>query len=218
MPTVFFDYDGTLHDTIRVYAPAFRTGYAQLVEQGLAKPREFTDEWIAGWLGWTVADMWHAFLPELTEEQWRPISRLIGKEMFRLIDEGHAGFYDGIEEALDQLKVDGYRLVLLSNSQHAYCNRHREVFGLDRWFCDYVIAGDYPGMEKWEYFQKALPCFDGPYAVVGDRFHDIDAAVRAGVPSVGCGYGCARPGELDQASVVVESPRQIPDAVKRLIG
>ncbi|MDY5370862.1 MAG: HAD hydrolase-like protein, partial [Eggerthellaceae bacterium] len=61
-------------------------------------------------------------------------------------------------------------------------------------------------------------CFDGPYAVVGDRFHDIDAAVRAGVPSIGCGYGCARPGELDQASVVVESPRQIPDAVKRLIG
>lgn len=218
MPTVFFDYDGTLHDTIRVYAPAFRTGYAQLVSQGLAEPREFTDEWIAGWLGWNIVDMWHAFMPELTEEQWRPISRLIGKEMFRLIDEGHAGFYDGIEDALDQLKADGYGLVLLSNSQHAYCNRHREVFGLDRWFCDYVIAGDYPGMEKWEYFQKALPTFEGPYVVVGDRFHDIDAAVRAGVPSIGCGYGCARPGELDRASMVVESPREIPAAVKRLIG
>lgn len=218
MPTIFFDYDGTLHDTIRVYAPAFRTGYAQLVSQGLAQPREFTDEWIASWLGWTITDMWNAFMPELTEEQWRPISRLIGMEMFRLIDEGHAGFYDGVEEALDQLKAEGYRLVLLSNSQHAYCNRHREVFGLDRWFSDYVIAGDYPGLEKWEYFQKALPAFEGPYLVVGDRFHDIDAAVRAGVPAIGCGYGASAEGELDRADVVITHASQLVDAVKSLIG
>ena len=218
MPTVFFDYDGTLHDTMRVYGPAFRTGYAKLVEQGLAQPREFSDEWISRWLGWTIHDMWHAFMPELSEEQWRPISRLIGDEMFRLIGEGQAGLYDGVEEVLDELKEEGYELVLLSNSQHAYCDRHRETFGLDRWFSDYLIAGDHPGLEKWEYFQKGAPAFPKPWLVVGDRIHDIDAAVHAGVPSIGCAYGCGEENELDWATVVVARPKQIPPIVKNLIG
>ena len=62
---IVFDYDGTLHETIRIYAPAFRMNYRILVEQGLAAPREFTDDEIGRWLGYTAADMWNAFAPQL---------------------------------------------------------------------------------------------------------------------------------------------------------
>ena len=42
--TVFFDYDGTLHDSMRLYGPAFRHVYAALVAEGWAEPRAFSDE------------------------------------------------------------------------------------------------------------------------------------------------------------------------------
>lgn len=218
MATVFFDYDGTLHDTMAVYGQAFRVGYESLVRAGWAKPREFSDEWISRWLGWTIPDMWHAFMPNLPDEVWEPASRTIGEEMNRLMDRGCDRLFPGVPEMLDRLVARGYDLAILSNSVRSYMDRHRADFGLDRWFSAYYIVGDYPGMEKWEYFQVALGNgkHEGPFALVGDRFHDIDAAVRAGVPAVGCAYGFGDPGELDRASAIVQEPAEIPDALERL--
>ena len=51
--TVFFDYDGTLHDSMRLYGPAFRRVYAALVAEGWAEPRAFSDKEIASWLGYS---------------------------------------------------------------------------------------------------------------------------------------------------------------------
>ena len=42
--TVFFDFDGTLHDSMAIYGPAFRKAYAWLVSEGHMPPQEFTDE------------------------------------------------------------------------------------------------------------------------------------------------------------------------------
>ena len=40
MKGVIFDYDGTLHESIRIYAPAFHKAYEYLVEKGHAPQRE----------------------------------------------------------------------------------------------------------------------------------------------------------------------------------
>jgi len=53
--------------------------------------------------------------------------------------------------------------------------------------------------------------------MVGDRFHDIEVATRAGIPSVGCAYGYGDPSELEAATITVDSPVQIPAAIQRLI-
>ena len=68
--TVFFDYDGTLHDSMHLYGPAFRRAYAALVTDGWAAPRTFSDEEIASWLGYSPAAMWASFMPELPEAIW----------------------------------------------------------------------------------------------------------------------------------------------------
>lgn len=219
MATVFFDYDGTLHDTMAIYGPAFRAGYDSLVRAGWVEPREFTDEWISRWLGWTIPDVWHTFAPNLPDDVWAPASHVIGEEMDRLMDAGVAHLFEGVPEMLDQLVERGLDLAILSNSTRSYMARHRAAFGLDRWFRAYYIVDDYPGMEKWEYLQAALGngLHEGPFAVVGDRFHDIDAAVRAHVPSVGCAYGFGEPSELDRATAVVQSPSEIPEALQRVL-
>ena len=64
MINLIFDYDGTLHNSIKIYAPAFRSAYASLLERDLAVPKEFSDQEIAYWLGFTAEEMWRGFHPK----------------------------------------------------------------------------------------------------------------------------------------------------------
>lgn len=43
MKYIIFDYDGTLHNSIKIYKPAFMTAYDYLVDNGYAKKREFSE-------------------------------------------------------------------------------------------------------------------------------------------------------------------------------
>lgn len=45
--TVFFDYDGTLHDTMALYGPAFRAACAWLSKEGWLERRTYADADIA---------------------------------------------------------------------------------------------------------------------------------------------------------------------------
>lgn len=215
--TVFFDYDGTLHDCMRLYGPAFRAAYAWLVQEGYADARTFGDAEISRWLGWQVRDMWETFMPGLPEHAWRQASHIVGEEMDRLLDAGEGALFPGVPEALGCLREEGFELVLLSNCGEGYCARHRRAFGLDRWLGAYYCAGMFPGLEKWEIFAQAAGRHAQPCVVVGDRFHDLEAGIRAGVPTVGCAFGYGAPGELERATVRVESFAEIPDAVCRAL-
>ena len=41
--TIIFDYDGTIHDSTKIYSDAFRIVYQQMVKEGEAPWREFSD-------------------------------------------------------------------------------------------------------------------------------------------------------------------------------
>ncbi len=99
--TVFFDYDGTLHDSMHLYGPAFRRAYAALVTDGWAAPRTFSDEEIASWLGYSPAAMWASFMPELPEAIWQRASAAIGEEMRRLLAAGAGRLYPGAKAMLE---------------------------------------------------------------------------------------------------------------------
>ena len=154
--TLFLDYDGTLHDCLRIYAPAFRTVWRELEGDGLQPPRHISDERITGWLGLSVQEMWDDFMPQLSREQQTRYGSRIGEEMFRLVQAGQATFYPGAEDSLDALRSAGYRLVFLSNCPHDYMEAHRKHFGLDRWFDEQgwrdlgrELGGEGPGPYTW---------------------------------------------------------------------
>ncbi len=216
--TVFFDYDGTLHDSMAIYGPAFRAAYAWLVEEGHMPPREFTDEWISQWLGWTTENMWTTFAPNLPEPVWRHAAGIVGSEMDRLTEEGAARLFNGVPELLERLKAEGYQLAFLSNCRTDYMNVHRKVFGLDRWFDDYYWAEGYGDIPKWQIYRQVCNRHALPQIMVGDRFHDMEVAEKAGIPFVGCAYGFGAEGELEGSDAQISSPNQIPEAVARLIG
>lgn len=212
--TIFFDFDGTLHDSMAIYGPAFRSAYAWLVEQGYKQPKEFSDEWISQWLGFTVEEMWTTFAPDLPEEVWRQAAALVGREMDGRTECGEAQLFEDVAQALDALKQQGFDLVFLSNCRIAYCDVHRSNFGLDKWFCAYYCAEAFNDIPKWKIYQQVAVNHTYPHVMVGDRFHDQEVAQCARIPFVGCAYGFGREGELDQVDAWAYKPGDLPRAVE----
>lgn len=201
--TLFFDYDGTLHDCIRIYAPAFRKVHREMMSAGIAPPGQFSDREISRWLGLSVPDMWNQFMPDLSQEQKDYYGSRIGAEMHRLILNGSAVLYPDTEATLQFLCAQGYRMVFLSNCLHTYLEAHRQMFRLDRYFSDFLCAEDFPGNAKWEIYQTVRGQFPGRHVIIGDRGQDLEIAQHFTLPFVGCSYGYASPGELSGASQLI---------------
>ena len=222
--TVFLDYDGTVHDCMRVYGPAFRAGYAWLVDHGYRAPAAFEDAEIAQWLGWTIPAMWGAFAPDLPESVWSKASHVIGTTMDKLAEQGKGGLFDGIGEQLDTLKNAGLTLVFFSNCRSSYAENHRRYYGLDRWFSHYICAEEYGDLPKSAIYRqlaeqdakRAAPQFPLPHVMAGDRFHDLQVGLENGIPTVGCRYGYGKPGELDRATAFAATPQGLSAAVLSL--
>lgn len=209
MANIIFDYDGTLHDCIKIYAPAFRKAYDHLVYTGLVHQKSYTDYEISKWLGFSAKDMWDNFAPHISEKEKTFCSQIIGDEMLRLIKNGQAQLYPNVETMLQGLLQKRHNLIFLSNCKHSYMQIHREYFKLEKYFSDFYCAEDYNWKPKYEIFNIIKDKYNEEFIVVGDRFHDIDIAKRHGLKSIGCiyGYGCLD--ELKNATAIAKSPMDI---------
>lgn len=216
MANLIFDYDGTLHNSMLTYAPAFRNTMKWLSDNGYIAEKEYTDDEISCWLGFNSTDMWNAFHPELDPEIREKARLMLGKDMAERVDRGEGALYDGAEEVLSELKRSGYTLIFMSNCRFHYLERHKRVFGLDRFFDYFYCCEAFGFIPKYEIFRKIAHNHTGSFTVIGDRFHDIEIAVRNGLTSIGCAYGFGSSEELSEADIIVDNIKDIPEAVKQL--
>lgn len=211
-----FDYDGTLHDTARLYGSAVRKTYERLVREGYAEERFYTDIQLSKYLGMTPDEMWDDFMPELPREVKRRASNEIGREMTAQIKNGSAHLYSGIQQALDTLKADGHTMVILSNCKHDYMAAHREYFNLDKWFDKYYCAEEYGFIPKEAVFNYITDDYPNKtYIVIGDRAADIKAAAVHGAFSIGCLYGFGCEEELRDCNAIIDSPNRLADVIRK---
>lgn len=218
MPSrLVLDFDGTLHNSIKIYAPALRKVYAGLVADGLAPEREFTDEEIGKWLGWSPKDMWDAFAPGLPDEVKLRCIDAVGQGMLGGIRAGMSELYPGTEDVLAQLRGEGNTLIFLSNCRHDYMEAFREELDLDRFFSGYYCSEDYAQIPKPQIFEHIRDDFagvgEGEFVAIGDRFHDMELAHVHGLRCIGCLYGFGDPEELAGATATVTSITQIPEVL-----
>lgn len=66
--TIIFDYDGTIHNTLGIYEPAFREAYQWLAEQNVVEEQKIETAQIAGWLGLNSKEMWDTFSAGIRSE------------------------------------------------------------------------------------------------------------------------------------------------------
>lgn len=174
MVRVLLDYDGTLHDCLKIYAPAFQRAYQTLVDGGFRPPKDWRPQELAGWLGMSPKDMWAEFAPDLPEKLREQCSQIIFQEMLRRTAGGGAELYPGVPALLERLKNEGYSLILLSNCQRRYLEVHRRRFSLDRHFDGFYCTEDYGWPAKWELFRhpagvsRGVHCCGGPFLRSGD--------------------------------------------------
>lgn len=213
--TLIFDWDGTLHNTARLYGCAFRSAYRFLVTNGYAPDRVYSDEELSVYLGMNAPDMWNTFMTELPNNIKRLASDMVGKNMVKAIQAGKAVLYPGTEEILDILKQTGFQMVILSNCKHDYMQAHRAAFGLDRWFDAYYCCEDYNFAPKEEIFPFIQENYPGQFAVIGDRSSDFKTAQVHKLFSVGCAYGFGCAEELSNASCIVGNITEIPKVIER---
>lgn len=205
MKILIFDYDGTLHDSIKIYAPAFRLAYEHLVSFGMAVQRNWSDNEISHWLGFSSKDMWNEFMPDLPQEWKDRCSQMIGDKMLCFIQEGKAELYPHSLEVLQQLKTNGYRLIFLSNCKRNYMEAHIKQFKLDEYFSDFYCTESYNFIPKYEIFTFIKQKHSGDYIVIGDRFQDMEIAKKYNLKSIGCKYGYGDLDELVNASIVINN-------------
>ncbi len=202
--TIYFDYDGTLHNSIHLYAPAFRKAYDFLVKAGAAENKEWTDKEISYWLGYNPSDMWKSFMPSLKDELRQQCSNIIGEEMIKLIEQGKSQLYEGAVEALEYLKRNGYHLIFISNCKAYYKAAHAKYFHLDHYFEELVCSEDYAFVSKDIILAKLKLNYPEKMLIVGDRNQDIEAGKKNNIYTIGCRYGYATEGELEEADLVID--------------
>lgn len=218
MANLIFDYDGTLHQSMLTYAPAFRSTCKMLAKQGYMPEKEFTDDEISYWLGFNSTDMWNQFLPDAPAEIKEKARVFLGQDMGNRIENGQGALYPHTEEVLAELKAQGHTLIFLSNCRVKYMERHSRVFGLQRFFDYFYCCEEYNFIPKYQIFRLFSLQHKGKFIVIGDRFHDIETATENGLKSIGCGYGYGNPKELSQADIVVSDITEIPQAVKNILA
>lgn len=207
--TMFFDYDGTLHNSIIIYYEAFIKAYSSLVENKLASPRQWRKEEISKWLGFNKKEMWGAFMPELSESVRDKCSQLIGDEMKSQIELGNPKLYEGTLETLQYLKSKDYDLVFLSNCGNNYMSAHKKLFKLDNYFKDFICSEEYGYIPKHEILGKVRSKYSDDMVIVGDRAQDIEAGKVNSIATIGCSYGFAAEGELNNSDMIIKDIRDL---------
>lgn len=217
MANLIFDYDGTLHQSMLTYAPAFRATCKMLADKGYMAEKEFTDEEISYWLGFNSTDMWNNFLPDVPADVKENARIFLGQDMGQRVENGEGALYPHAEEVLAELKSQGHTLIFLSNCRVKYMERHLRVFGLLRFFDYFYCCEEFDFIPKYQIFRLFSLQHKGEFIIIGDRFHDIETAEKNGLKSIGCGYGYGKKGELSAADIIVDDITEIPKAVKNLL-
>ena len=86
-----------------------------------------------------------------------------------------------------------------------------QMFSMERFFSGFYCTEDFGFSPKYDIFPEIRKRFQGPYIVVGDRFQDMEIAEKYGLCSIGCAYGFGTEQELQSASKVIQSVREMCD-------
>lgn len=217
MPTtnaVIFDMDGTLLQTDKLAVAGFKRTFEELRARKLWKGSIPEDEQLTKMLGLTLQEIWNTLLPGASEQTKQLADRLMLSHELRLLREGITDLYPGVREVLAELHAQGTALFVASNGLEAYITAICEYFSITRYFTDLYSAGRFQTKTKTELVAKLLRNYPVKHAVmVGDRRSDVEAGKQNGLYTIGCDYGFAGPGELEQADAIIREFHELPNCL-----
>lgn len=210
---VLFDFDGTVIDNSEGIFNCIRYSLDKL---GMPAPGEAT---LRRFVGPSLFDSFRAYCEDDEEKAERFVA--LYRERYAPVGITECRLYDGMGPLLRKLKAAGYRLAVCSGKPYDFVVRISRALGLDGTFDGYFCPGFAPvDSDKAGQILAAVAHFGvtkDETLMVGDRRFDIEAAKKAGVPSLGVRYGFAEPGELEEAGADVIAA-EVGDIDKILTG
>ncbi|MDV7338336.1 phosphoglycolate phosphatase [Terasakiella sp. A23] len=218
LTTLIFDLDGTLIDS----APDLRTACNKVL--ATKGRREITLQETTQFVGNGAA--------KLVERAFRTTGDAVSEDEIPALTEAFLAFYDGheadettiyegVEQTLQKLKDQGYRMGLCTNKPYIPTINLMKDLGLGDFF-EVMIGGDQVATKKPhpEMIHKALADMGVDVAdaiMIGDSPNDIGAAKNAGLRNVAVSYGYRKvPVEALEADVVIDQMSDLPRAINSL--
>lgn len=216
---ILFDFDGTLVNTTPLILHSFRATWQQSFGFTLDDSVYIN----------TFGTLLHTALQQLMqrcidEGRLAPLEDLSAKadellSTYRAINLAHHDAlsepFDGINEAVTELKARGLRLGIVSSKLRQGVERGLRLFALAEFF-DVIIAADDVKRHKPhpEPLWRALERFEAaPYSAlyVGDSIHDIAAGHAANIATAAATWGPFPRTELEalQPNYVLDTPHDL---------
>lgn len=212
---VVFDMDGTLLNSGDFGVLAITRAFEALIAAGrlpgLASPP--ATQLIRDQIGKPPAVFYAELLPESLKHAAHELHLESTVHEREFLTKGMGHLFEGALDVLDALKRSGLKLALVSNCSQPYMDCVVDVFGLDRWLDHRDCVGDksIAGRHKSALVGKALQALNVSRGLmVGDRFHDAEAAQANGLWFVGCTYGYGQAAEFGTAHALIDDIRALP--------
>ena len=141
-------------------------------------------------IGYGLREAMHYLSPESDEAE---VARLIDayKQHF-FSGERQLALFDGVAEALPQLRDAGYTLAIATGKARAGLNRMLDLTGIGAYFevtrcADEAFSKPHPAM--LQYILDMTVIEPGRTLMIGDTTHDLELARNAGTHSAALSYG-----------------------------
>lgn len=203
--SIIFDFDGTLHQTTKIYTPALAKAVKILQDKGYIDKFEVDDNFSGKLLGYSAEDAWKIIYPNATKETVAPLISLVGQSMEENMLAKKGSLYEGTEEVLKTLKEKGYDLYLLSNCSNRYLNLACEIYGIKKYFKKLIPAQTFDYIDKGQIIKILMDDMAKEIIVVGDRFHDIEGAKANNLKAIFASYGYGKKEESAKADYKINN-------------
>lgn len=210
--SIVFDFDGTLHDTMKVYYPAFESGIEILKNEGYAKDFEVNEENIAKFLGEKPDYAYNLVAKDAPRELVEKAMHKVGTSMEDYMDTV-GELYSGTIEVLEKLYKD-HDLYILSNCRIRYLEKALDTYNIRKYFKDYYTGEAFKYIPKEDILRGERKNMEEEIIFVGDRYHDIMAAVDNKIPSVFARYGFGSEEEGKEATYKIDKIAELLEIIK----
>lgn len=205
---LIFDLDGTLYNSATSFFPALRRLFK---EYGI----EYDEEEAKKFIGEPDYKFWDYLKTKNFKDDIDKILQKMDDYEYSEVEKS-GKLYPEVKEILEKFKKRGYTISLCSNGIKEYIEKVLKKFDLFQIFSDIrypVNKGETKDKMVREILEKYKPEM---VFMIGDRYHDMMAALKNGIVFIGAMYGFGKK-EIEKADYKVEKFDELEGLIERLL-